>query len=197
VARLAAALKGPVHLLHRLDRGTSGVLLVADSPVAAARYGRAFSGSRVDKEYLALVRGAPPAEILVDHPIPCDEGGARVSALTLVRTLAVASLEASPLREKRYAVVHALPRTGRFHQVRRHLKHLAHPIVGDTNYGKSEHDRFVRERFGLSRLALHASRLVVRDEAGEVLVDVSSPLAEDLRGTLERMGLASWRDLDH
>jgi tRNA pseudouridine65 synthase len=189
VARLAAARSGPVHLLHRLDRGTSGVLLVAQTPAAAARFGAAFRASRVDKTYLAIVRGSPPAEALVDHAIPVDEGGPRADAVTLVRTIAVVQVEGSPLRETRYALVEAAPRTGRFHQVRRHLKHLGHPIVGDTNYGKSEHDRFVRERFGLARLALHAARIIVRDEDGRALVDVASPLADDMRETAVRMGL--------
>ncbi len=189
VARLGAALGGPVHLLHRLDRGTSGVLLVATTPSAAARFGRAFQASRVDKAYLALVRGAPPLEVEVDHPIPSDEGGPRVPAQTRVSTLATCVIDGSPLREKRYAFVRAVPRTGRFHQVRRHLKHLGHPIVGDTNYGKSEHDRFVRERFGLARLALHASRIVVRDEDGSVLADVEAPLARDLGEACARMDL--------
>ncbi len=189
VARLGAALGGCVHLLHRLDRGTSGVLLVATGAIAAARFGRAFSTGRVEKEYLALVRGAPPDAVEVDHPIPRDEGGDRVSAVTHVRTLAVTTLADSPLREKRYALVTAAPRTGRFHQVRRHLKHLGHPIVGDTNYGKSEHDRFVRERTGLARLALHAAHIVVRDDDGAVLADVAAPLADDLGQALLRLGL--------
>lgn len=190
VARLGAAFAGPVHLLHRLDRGTSGALLVAASPAAAARFGAAFAASRVDKEYLALVRGAPPDEVLIDHAIPRDEGGERIDAVTMVRTLAIVSVPNSPLREKRYALVHAAPRTGRFHQVRRHLKHLGHPILGDTTYGKSEHDRFVRDRFGLARLALHAARIVVKADSGAVVVDVCAPVPADLGDPLERMGLA-------
>lgn len=189
VARLRGARGEPVHLLHRLDRGTSGVLLVAKTPAAAARFGRAFEASRVDKEYLAIVRGAPPLSVVVDHAIPADEGGPRVSAVTRVQTLATCTIASSPLREKRYGLVRAAPETGRFHQVRRHLKHLGHPLVGDTNYGKSEHDRFVRERYALARLALHAARIVVRDEEGTVLAAVASPLASDMRHACERMGL--------
>ncbi len=182
--RLAAARPGKVHLVHRLDRGTSGALVVARSPEAAAMLGAAFAGGAVDKDYLAIVRGSPPAEVLVDHPVPRDEGGERVPATTRVRTLATGVLEASTLRERRYALVEARPRTGRFHQVRRHLKHLGHPLIGDTTYGRSEHNRVVREACGLDRLALHAHRVRIG------AVTVVAPLPPDLVQACLVLGLA-------
>ena len=138
----------------------------------------------MSKEYLALVRGVPPDEVVVDHPIPRDEGGARIDAVTEVETLAVGALAGSTLRETRYALVAARPRTGRFHQVRRHLKHLGHPLVGDTTYGRSEHNRAVREGCGLDRLALHALRVSLDG------VTVTAPLPGDLGHACAVLGIS-------
>lgn len=182
--RLAAQRMGPVHLVHRLDRGTSGALVIAKTREAAAALGAELADGSVEKVYLAIVRGVPPAEVLVDHPIPCDEGGSRVAATTHLRTLATGTLEGSTLRERRYSLVEARPQTGRFHQVRRHLKHLGHPLVGDTTYGRSEHNRAVRAACGLDRLALHACSIRIGG------VTVAAPVPADLARALGALGLA-------
>lgn len=176
--------------VHRLDRGASGALLFATGPEAARRLHEAFEAGAVDKRYLALVRGAPaPGEIVVDHPIPRREDGPRVPATTVVRGLAVAEVADGPGgRRQAYALVEARPRTGRLHQVRRHLKHLGHPLVGDVNYGRSEHNRFFRERFGFARLALHAAGLSWRDARG-ALVEVRAPVPEDLAAVCAALGI--------
>lgn len=169
-----------VHPAHRLDRATSGVLLFALDPESAAALGGCFEQGLVQKTYLALVRGVTPEEGRVDHPIPRRENGPRVPAATSFRRLGVF---------ERYSLVEAHPETGRLHQVRRHLKHISHPIVGDVNYGKGEINRHFRERFGLRRLALHASRLsLLHPFTGERL-SLAAPIPEDLRGPLEAMGL--------
>jgi tRNA pseudouridine65 synthase len=179
----------PVHPVHRIDGGTSGVLLFALSPEAARRARVEFDEQRVRKRYLALVRGAPAMEeIVVDHPLPPAEGSReRVTAVTVVRALEVIALGDSPLRERRYALVLAEPRTGRFHQVRRHLKHLGHPVIGDANYGRSEHNRLLAERVSLHRLALHALSIdLAHPFTGEQLT-VEAPLPPDLAVPLQRL----------
>jgi tRNA pseudouridine65 synthase len=152
--------------LHRLDRGTSGVLAFALSSTAAAALAPAFAEGRVGKRYIALVRGHPPEHALVDHPVPSEPGGPRVPAVTELRRLGI---------WERYALVEARPRTGRLHQIRRHLKHIACPIIGDVNYGKGEHNRLFRERFGLRRLALHAQALALPHPITGERVEVSAP----------------------
>lgn len=187
VDRLRAAGRGDLHTVHRLDRPTSGALLLATGPDAARFFARAFEGGLVEKTYLALVRGVPPDEVRVDHPIPSDEGGPRVPAIT--RFVRIATVEtSSSLREPRYSLVRAFPETGRFHQIRRHLAHLRHPIVGDTNYGKGEHDRYCRQAFGLHRLALHANALAFPLPEGGTF-DVSAEVPPDLQATFAAMGL--------
>lgn len=189
LARLAAQGFDGLFTVHRLDAATSGVLLFARSIEAARAVGQAFEVGRVSKRYVALVRGEfPEGTLVVDHPVPRDEGGPRVPAETRFERIAVATVEASPLRERRYSWIVAEPRTGRFHQIRRHAKHVGHPLVGDVNYGRSEHNAFVRDLTGLDRLALHASRLSV--ELPSRMIEVSAPLSADLVLACARIGLA-------
>lgn len=173
-----------VYPLHRLDRGTSGVILFALSADTARTLRPAFEGGGATKRYLALVRGVPPEEVLVDHPIPRREKGPRVDAQTLVRRLAVIRAEPRTL-----SLVEATPRTGRLHQVRRHLKHLSHPVIGDANYGKGALNRAIAERYGLRRLALHAASLEVGHPVTGAPIRVDAPLPAGLAEPLERMGL--------
>lgn len=167
--------------VHRLDRATSGALVFALSSEIAATVGAAFAEGRVDKRYIALVRGIPPERTVVDHAIPRRPGGPRVDAVTEIERLGVF--------ENRYALVAATPRTGRLHQVRRHLKHLSCPIIGDVRYGKGEHNRLFRERFGLHRLALHCQSIALEHPRTGGRVAVDAPLPDDLADPLAAMGL--------
>jgi tRNA pseudouridine65 synthase len=172
-----------VYPVHRLDRGTSGALAFALSSEVARTLGKAFEEGRVEKRYWALTRGRPP-DGDIDHPIEKREGGPRVPAVTHVRCLGQAG---------RYALVEAIPRTGRLHQIRRHLKHVSCPIIGDVNYGKGEHNRYFREHYALHRLALHAIELSFdHPETGERL-RVHAPLEERFRRCLESLGVLPLR----
>ncbi len=169
-----------VYPVHRLDRGASGALVFALSSEVAALLHAAFEDGRVEKRYLAAVRGVAPSERVIDHPIPRREDGPRVPAVTEVRRLSSGD---------HVSLVEARPRSGRLHQVRRHLKHIAHPILGDANYGKGALNRALRETVGLARLALHASGLRFTHPVTGALVDVEAPLPDDLREPLEKLGL--------
>jgi len=153
--------------VHRLDRGTSGVLVLARDADAARRLGAAFEAGGVAKRYLALVRGWPQPEGLIDHPLARDPERASAgqpvrAALTRWRVLerfdwpfAVDARHPS----SRYALVEARPETGRRHQIRRHFKHLGHPLVGDSTHGKGAHNRAVAAWLGVTRLWLHAASI--------------------------------------
>ncbi len=167
-----------VYPVHRLDRATSGVIVFALSPDAARTLGAAFAAGAVHKRYVALVRGAPPDRIRLEHALTQDDGKPPQPATTNFRTVA---------RYGRYAVVEAEPETGRTHQIRRHLKHLSCPIIGDVRYGKGEHNRFFRERYDLHRLALHALSLTLEDPATGSSVTIDAPLAEILKATFEAL----------
>lgn len=170
-----------VHPVHRLDRGTSGVLLFALDGETAAAVQRQFGAGAVEKRYLALTRGAPDDQVL-DHPVPkARKSKERLDAVTEIRVLAVG--------ESRWAWVEAKPKTGRTHQIRRHLKHLSCPIVGDVHYGKGDVNRLFRERFGLHRLALHAESIAFEHPASGERIEVRSDVPEDLRRVLEGLGM--------
>jgi tRNA pseudouridine65 synthase len=182
------ALGAPVFPLHRLDRGTSGALALALTEDAARAMGRAFEAGAIDKTYWALVRGLAPEAGIVDHPVPRTEGGARVDAVTEYRRLAAIAEGPGGLRGA--SLVEARPRTGRFHQVRRHMKHLGCPLLGDANYGRGDLNRAYRDAVGLARLALHAARLCFAHPVTGERVDVRAPMPADLAGPLERLGFA-------
>ncbi|HEU4577776.1 MAG TPA: pseudouridine synthase [Polyangiaceae bacterium] len=177
-----------VYPVHRLDRGTSGALIFALTPEIASALGSAFMEDRVSKRYLALVRGQAPEQALVDHAIAKEPGKPKQPAQTRV-----ARLFSHPLTDeltgisRNYSWVEAWPLTGRAHQVRRHLKHLNHPIIGDVRYGKAEHNRLFRRRFGLTRLALHAERVSFVHPLQGSLLEVLAPLPADLASVLQAL----------
>jgi tRNA pseudouridine65 synthase len=156
-----------VYPLHRLDRGASGAVLFALNEDAARVLNRSFAERSMDKRYLALTRGHPPEHGLIDHPIPRAPGEERVPAQTEYARIGTF---------ERYALVVALPKTGRLHQIRRHLKHVSCPLIGDVRYGKGEHNRLFRERYALDRLALHAAALRFVHPATGQRVTVRAPL---------------------
>jgi tRNA pseudouridine65 synthase len=136
--------------VHRLDRATSGVLLFAFSPELARDTQLLFQAGKVRKVYLALTRGNQIVEGSIEHPLALRAGSSPKPACTHLRRLGVF---------ERYGLYEAEPLTGRTHQIRKHLKHVSHPLIGDVRYGKGEHNRVFRERFGFHRLALHCREL--------------------------------------
>lgn len=156
-----------VYPLHRLDRGASGAVLFALNEHAARTLNRGFAEGSIAKRYLALTRGHPPERGLIDHPIPRAPGEARVPAQTEYARIGTF---------ERYALVVALPKTGRLHQIRRHLKHVSCPLIGDVRYGKGEHNRWFREHYAFDRLALHAAALRFVHPLTEQPVTVRAPL---------------------
>ncbi len=168
-----------VHPIHRLDRQTSGVLVFALSKEATRALSGAFERGEVQKRYLALVRGSLTESGLIDHPVPKDEGEARVPAQT----------EFTPIAgTDRYTLVEARPLTGRLHQIRRHFRHIDHPIVLDKKYGRGVfHD--VARANGLTRMALHACSLVMPHPDDGALRTFVAPLPEELCAPFSRLGV--------
>ena len=167
-----------VYPVHRLDRGTSGVLVMALDRTTAHTLTDTFAHHRVTKVYLGLTRGWPASEGQVDHALSrIDEDRPRTDrgvseapqpAVTDWQRLArleVAS-ELGPHPTSRYALLQLSPHTGRQHQLRRHLKHISHPLIGDATYGKGPHNRWWAARLGLARLWLHAQWLELPHPAG-------------------------------
>jgi tRNA pseudouridine65 synthase len=165
--------------VHRLDRGASGALLLARAPEHARALQAQWTVGAVSKRYLAIVRGNPPDAQTIDHPVPRAEDGPRVPAVTEIRTLH---------RAGRYAVVAAAPRTGRLHQIRRHLKHISCPLIGDVRYGKGEHNRHFRTCHDLHRLALHARVLALTHPVTGAPLVIAAPVPDDLARAILGLG---------
>lgn len=167
----ARSLNGGDHVypVHRLDRPTSGVLLFARDPDTARALGQAMMAGEVSKTYLAVVRGWPPEAGTIDYPLREEPDDKRKKhdpqpvreAVTHYRRLATTEIPVAIERypTSRYSLVELHPETGRKHQLRRHMKHISHPIIGDANHGRGRHNRYFAERFGEGRLLLAATHL--------------------------------------
>lgn len=187
-----------VYPLHRLDRPTSGVMLFALDTETARRVAEQFRRGAVEKQYIAVVRGHAPAAGSIDHPLrrlpPRGRDRTPVrrtqTAMTHYQCLAKVELPfaVDPYPTSRYALVFLVPRTGRRHQLRRHMKHIAHPIIGDTCYGKGAHNRLFRERLGIRGLLLTAVRLgLVHPSTGEPII-IAAPLPARFKTLFRRVG---------
>jgi len=190
-----------VHPVHRLDRGTSGVLLLALDRDTARAVGAQFEAGTVAKRYLAVVRGHPPVAGTIDHPLGrCrdDDASPPVEARTCAPQAAVTHYRCLAKTElphavdryptSRYALLELQPVTGRRHQIRRHLKHVSHPVVGDATYGKGRHNRLFARLFGSDRLLLACIELGVTHPATGRPLTLAAPPADDFVGVTDALG---------
>ncbi len=192
----ARALNGGEHVypVHRLDRPTSGVLLFARDPETARLLGQAMMAGEVAKTYLAVVRGWAPEAGVIDHPLRDEPEDRRKkhqeqpirNAVTHYRRLAITELPVAIERypTSRYSLVELTPKTGRKHQLRRHMKHISHPIIGDANHGRGRHNRYFAERFGESRLMLAAIQMVFNHPVTGMLTTLNASPEESFRTVL-------------
>lgn len=184
--RLRAQFGTPVHLVHRLDRATSGCLLVALDRDTASALGKVFMSRAVRKDYLAICRGWPDEHLVLDYPLDGGPGKPeKKPAITEFERLATAELDVPDARHdsSRYALLRCAPQTGRFRQIRRHLKHLSHHLIGDSSHGDGRHNRAFR-MLGVHRMLLHAWRLEFAHPATGARVAVQAPLDAEFRRAL-------------
>jgi len=174
--------------VHRLDRPTSGILLFALNPETAKKTADLFQSGHVSKAYLAVVRGYLPDSGRIDHPVkkikdrylrqPTDPDKTSYPAVTEFKCLAKTELPfcVDKYFTSRYSLAKLFPKTGRRHQLRQHMKHLSHPIIGDTRYGKSIHNHFFKNQFHCSRLLLAAVELqLIHPETGKEVSISATP----------------------
>lgn len=189
----ARELNGGKHVypVHRLDRPTSGLLLFARDPHTASLLGQAMMANAVHKTYQALVRGWPPEEGLIDHalrehavdkrlkdePHPLREAQTRYTRLATTQL----PVEIEGFPTSRYSLMALHPLTGRKHQLRRHMQHISHPIIGDTNYGRTKHNHYFAERFSQGRLMLAATDLHLTHPITGNPLHLQAPPCEDFQ----------------
>lgn len=162
-----------VYPIHRLDKPTSGVLLFALDKESARIMSEQFKAHTIQKKYIAIVRGYCDEDGVIEHPLKekldkiADKDAKKdkeaQEAVTHYRRIACVEIPYAVGRyeKTRYSLVEVLPKTGRKHQIRRHMKHISHHILGDTKYGRGEHNKLIRKEFHCHRLLLHASSLEV------------------------------------
>lgn len=176
--RLRGQLQRDIFLIHRLDRATSGCLLLAFDRDTASILGKAWMAGDADKDYLAVCRGWPAEDdFIVDYPLDGGPGKPeKKPARTRFRRIATGELDfaSAGFQTSRYALLRASPETGRFRQIRRHLKHLSHHLVGDTSHGDGRHNRHFR-MLGIHRMLLHAERLSFTHPHEQQRVTVAAP----------------------
>lgn len=166
-----------IYPVHRLDRPTSGILVFAFSSEIASIMASDIRAHQWKKRYIGLIRGPMRDGVNLDYAIKEDG------------VLREAQTDFDPIKtyRKRYTLIQAFPLTGRYHQIRLHLKHLRHPLVGDTNYGNGPINRFFREEFGLHRLFLHAARLQLPHPTQMTRLDLECELPGELKFVLEKL----------
>lgn len=188
-----------VYPVHRLDKPTSGLLLFARTPEAARSLGQAFMSRQVHKVYLAVVRGWPQDQGCIDYPLQLeavDKQSQQVlpvqSAVSDYRTLARIELPVQVDRypQTRYALVAMEPHEGRKHQVRRHLKQLNHPILGDIKHGKGPHNRYMETEFGRGLFLACVQMTFPHPVSGQQLT-LNAPLEPRFAEVIRRW---QWRD---
>jgi len=191
-----------VYPVHRLDKPTSGVLIFALNSDIAQAMSDLFRSHEVQKEYIAVVRGYTREEELIDYPLKQmldtkeqkRQGITKEAqdAQTYYERLATVELPYAVSRYPvaRYSLVKLLPKTGRKHQLRRHMKHIFHPIVGDTKHGRGEHNTLFREKFDCHRLLLHAQKIMFVHPVTKKPVSISTPIDHVFEGLFKTFG---WR----
>jgi len=191
--RLRAQFGKPIFLIHRLDRATSGCLLVAFDRDSASTLGKVLMSREVQKDYLAVCRGWPEPDFIVDHAIDGGPGKPeKKPALTRFMRLATGELPlpSGDFETSRYALLRCQPETGRFRQIRRHLKHAFHHLIGDTSHGDGRHNRHFRMH-GVHRMLLHAVRLSFPHPVTGERVEAVAPLDAEF---LKAFALFGWEE---
>ncbi len=194
-----------VYPLHRLDKPTAGVLLFALSPDIARRMMEQFINHTVHKRYLAVVRGYSEEAAVIDYPLKeeldkmsdgkAEQNKPAQSAVTEYHRLATVELPYAVGRydTARYSLLRLTPRTGRKHQLRRHMKHIFHPIVGDTSHGDGKQNDFFRQQFNCHRLLLAATELEIVHPITSQQLLIQAPLDASYQQIINHFGWGSGR----
>lgn len=177
-----------VNPAHRLDRKTGGVLLFALNKEVEIAMQQQFMENRVKKKYLAIVRGHTPGTENIDYPLRKENGTlqeAFTGYVTLKRTELDVPFGAHPT--SRYSLIEASPQTGRMHQIRKHMSHVFHPIIGDRTHGCNKQNKLFKDRWDMTTMLLHASQLNFTHPVTGNDVHIESPLQPEFVRVMDIM----------
>lgn len=174
-----------VYPVHRLDRPTSGIVVLAFNPQSARALAESFQRRKMAKIYVAVARGFLQPKGTIDYPLTANasepkSGQTPKLAITEYECMATIELPfaSGPHATSRYALATVMPRTGRMHQIRRHFHHISHPLIGDTIYGDGRHNRLFRGQFGCHRLLLAAVSLRFNHPRTGQALNLHAPVEE-------------------
>lgn len=177
-----------VNPVHRIDRKTGGILLFAFDKAVEIAMQQQFMENKVGKKYLAIVRGHTPDTEEIDYPLR-KENGTLQDAFTAYSTLNRAELEVpfGKHATSRYSLVEVTPQTGRMHQIRKHMSHIFHPIIGDRTQGCNKQNKLFKEQWEMTTMLLHASHLNFVHPITTQLVNIDAPLQEEFKRVMQLM----------
>jgi tRNA pseudouridine65 synthase len=147
--------------IHRLDRKTSGIILMAKKKEFVSAFQELFITNKIQKTYFGIVRGFTPASLIINSDVKGRDSNVHKSAVTELITLKTIEIAVpiTPYQTSRYSLVKLKPKTGRLHQLRIHLNKISHPLIGDPKYGDRFHNRMFFREFDCSNLFLHAGKI--------------------------------------
>ncbi len=182
--RVRDTLKQKIFPVHRLDVATSGLLVFAKHSEAASALGKQFSAHSVQKTYWAVARGYLPEKGSIDLPLESDSSAELLDSHTDYRLFSHVELDhqvGKRFPKARYSWLQVKPKTGRFHQIRRHFNRISHPLIGDGTHGDSHHNRFFRETLGIAGLCLRAQSLEFLHPRTHESFIIDAPMTEKWR----------------
>jgi tRNA pseudouridine65 synthase len=181
---LRNAIGQKVYPAHRLDRQTSGVLWFSTNPDADKAIKSLFENRAVSKCYHGIVRGFTEDSFTIDKPLKKELIGNEQKAITHFKCLAKVELPIAIGRypSSRFSFLQIDAETGRMHQIRRHLSHYRHPLLGDKKYGDNKYNAFIRDQFGVDHLVLHCYSTKFAHPFTQKAVEVSVNFPDDLAG---------------
>ncbi|MDV7188293.1 pseudouridine synthase [Lutibacter sp. TH_r2] len=166
--------------VHRLDRKTSGVILLAKNKKYISEFQELFTSQNIVKKYIAIVRGIVSNKTTIDSPVKNPDTKVYKNALTICKSISSIELNIAvhPYNSSRYSLIELTPKTGRMHQLRIHMNKISHPIVGDYKYGDRFHNRNFENNFDCHNMFLHAYLLKFKHPftAEELIIKASLPL---------------------
>ena len=186
-----------VYPVHRLDKPTSGILVFALNKQALRLLSQQFSSQQVKKTYLAIVRGFMPESGCIDHPVKAHTddfiksstkiSNAQTAYQCLAQTEIPVNIDRYPM--SRFSLVKLMPTTGRRHQLRYHMKHCAHPIIGDAKYGKGNYNRYFKHYFDNNRLLLAATSLTFSHPVNNQTICIHAHPGKDFQAICDKLAL--------
>jgi tRNA pseudouridine65 synthase len=178
--QLRDQLNSYVYPIHRLDRKTSGVLLFGLQPKTHKEMSKLFMNGEIQKTYFAIVRGFTKNQDIIDYELK-NEAGKSQKAITAYTTIQQTEIPLAngKFQTARYSLIKLNPQTGRMHQIRRHMSHIFHPIIGDRPHGCNKQNRLMKEHFGFTEMLLHASKLEFEHPVTNQKVEINAPFFDE------------------